>query len=154
MLVVADSSPLNVLVRIGCVETLPRLFESVVIPPQVVAELTHPRTPQIVKDFVSKPPKWLIVRALRHIEPIATVDRGEEAAISLALELSALLLIDDLDDRRAALARSMQVIATLGVLQCAAAMRLVDLERTIQEIRRTDFRIADELLMRLRNEAE
>jgi predicted nucleic acid-binding protein len=35
MLVVADSSPLIVLIKIGQIVVLPKLFEQVVIPPEV-----------------------------------------------------------------------------------------------------------------------
>jgi predicted nucleic acid-binding protein len=39
MLVVADSSPLIVLIQIGQIDVLPALFGEVVIPPEVSAEL-------------------------------------------------------------------------------------------------------------------
>ena len=146
MLVVADSSPLNVLIRIGCVEVLANLFHTVAIPPQVAEELNHARTPQAVKDFTS-PPSWLVVRGARKIDPVPSVDRGEEVAINLALELKAeLLLIDDLDCRKAAAARHLAVIDALGVLQRAAMRDLLDLESAITRMRQTDFRAADELL--------
>jgi predicted nucleic acid-binding protein len=41
MLVVADSLPINVLIRIECVALLPRMFERVLVPPEVGAELAH-----------------------------------------------------------------------------------------------------------------
>jgi predicted nucleic acid-binding protein len=59
MLVVADSSPLNVLVVVGYADILPKLFQAVVIPPQVAGELSHPRTPAAVREFIASPPSWL-----------------------------------------------------------------------------------------------
>ena len=48
--VVADTSPLNYLVLIGEVDVLAKLFDSVLIPPAVYAELQSPRTPsQVVR---------------------------------------------------------------------------------------------------------
>ena len=62
MLVVADSSPIIVLVLIGHVGVLPKLFGQVVIPPEVSAELLHPKRPQTVRDFMTDPPAWLLER--------------------------------------------------------------------------------------------
>jgi len=43
MLVVADTSPLIALVNIEHVDVLPKLFEQIVIPPDIIAELAHPQ---------------------------------------------------------------------------------------------------------------
>ena len=40
MIVVADSSPVIVLVNIGQIQILPALFGAVIIPPQIAAELS------------------------------------------------------------------------------------------------------------------
>ncbi len=96
MLVVADSSPINILVRIGYVDILPNLFGTACIPPQVRDELSDPQTPLAVRHFVENPPAWLEIRAPAVIEPIPPLGPGEEAAISLAGELKAdALLIDE-----------------------------------------------------------
>jgi predicted nucleic acid-binding protein len=147
MLVVADSSPLNVLVALGYVEILPKLFQTVVIPTQVANELSHHRTPIAVRNFIASPPSWLQVRIPRMVEPIPTLDPGEEAAISLAREINAdLLLIDDSDGRKAAVQRHLAVIGTIGILERAALGKLLDLKQAIDRIRRTDFRVSDEFL--------
>lgn len=84
MLIVADSSPLNILIRIEYVEILPKLFGAVCIPPEVQAELSELRTPDTVRTFIANPPAWLEVRTPARVEPIPPLHRGEEAAISLA----------------------------------------------------------------------
>jgi predicted nucleic acid-binding protein len=95
MLVVADSSPLIVLVEIGHIDVLPQLFGQVIVPPEVSAELCGPRRPQPVREFFQHRPTWLEERAPTAIEPIPALHSGEVAAISLAKELEAdLLLID------------------------------------------------------------
>jgi predicted nucleic acid-binding protein len=38
-LVVADTGPINYLILIGCIELLPGLFEKVILPPPMQAEL-------------------------------------------------------------------------------------------------------------------
>ena len=63
MLVVSDSSPVNVLIRIGQIDVLPVLFKSVVIPTAVAQELTHPATPPIVRDWMAQPPAWITIRS-------------------------------------------------------------------------------------------
>lgn len=84
MLVVADSSPLIVLINIGHTDVLPKLFGEVVVPPQVAAELRQPNRPQRVREFAASPPEWLHERAPAAIEPIPALHAGELAAISLA----------------------------------------------------------------------
>lgn len=63
MLVVADSSPLVVLIQIGHIAVLPTLFGQVVIPQEVSAELHHSNRPQAVHEFIASRPAWLLERA-------------------------------------------------------------------------------------------
>lgn len=147
MIVVADSSPLNILVRIECVHVLPELFKVVVIPAEVRAELSERRTPEAVKRFIEAPPGWMRVLSPTQIESIPPLDRGEEAAISLARELSAdALLIDEKDGRKAATARGIAVIGTLGVLEAAAERKVIDLPQTLHRLLASDFRMSPALV--------
>jgi predicted nucleic acid-binding protein len=156
MLIIADSSPINVPVRIGSIDVLPALFSQVLIPTEVANELSHPKTPEVGKDFIAKPPPWLDVQRPGHVEDIPGIDIGEQAAISLAQELKAdLLLIDDWPSRQAAIERRLKIIGTIGVLEAAARRGLVDLRQTFDRIRRTDFRVSENLLDdALRQDAE
>ena len=147
MIVVADSSPLVVLVNIGHVRILPALFREVVIPPQIAAELADARRPQPVRDFIADRPSWLCVRTPACVELIPDLHEGERAAISLASELKAdLLLIDESDGRLAALARHLQITGTIGILQRAAEQGLLDLADAFARIKQTDFWISPKLL--------
>ena len=147
MIVVADSSPLIVLVNIGCIRILPDLFGEVVIPPQIAAELADARRPQAVQDFMGAKPTWLRVQAPARVESIPDLHEGERAAISLAGELNAdLLLIDESDGRSAALARNLQITGTIGILQRAADQGLLDLAGAFEQIKQTDFWISPKLL--------
>jgi predicted nucleic acid-binding protein len=147
MLVVADSSPLNALVRVQQVNILPVLFTSVTIPPEVQAELSDPRAPDIVRQFIALPPAWLHVRSPVRVERIPPLDRGEEAAINLAREMAAdAILIDERDGRREAIARGIAVIGTLGVLDAAAERGMVDLPATLEHLRESGFRLAPSLI--------
>ena len=147
MIVVADSSPLIVLVNIGQIQILPALFGTVIIPPQIAAELSDGKRPQPVRDFIAARPGWLRVQAPAVIESIPEIHEGEQAAISLAAELKAeLLLIDETDGRRAALARNLRITGTIGILECAAEGGLLDLSDAFARIKRTDFWISEGLL--------
>lgn len=64
MIVAADTTPLNYLVLTGKVELLAKLFGRVVIPPAVLEELRHVRTPEVVREWITLRPAWLTVRML------------------------------------------------------------------------------------------
>lgn len=147
MLVVADSSPLIVLIELGHVELLPRLFGEIIIPPQVSAELRQSNRPQAILSFMAARPLWLHERAPAAIEPIPTLDAGELAAISLARELKAdLLLIDEVRGRKAAADRHIPFTGTIGVVELAASQELLDLQDAFTRLKSTNFWISPELL--------
>lgn len=147
MLVVADSSPLIVLIQIGHIEVLPALFGQVVVPPAVLAELRSPHRPPEVRRFCLRLPPWLVEKAPAVIEPIPSLHAGETAAISLAKELQAdLLLIDEKAGRRAASDRNIPLTGTIGVLEFAAEQNLLELEAAFEKVKQTDFWISRQLL--------
>ena len=90
MIVVSDTSPLNYLVIINAIDVLPQLFGEVYVPPKVIEELGHSKTPYVVKQWAFSPPAWLKV-----IAPTTTlafsiaIDPGEAHAIALAKQLNA-----------------------------------------------------------------
>lgn len=72
---------------------------------------------------------------------------GELAAISLAQELKAdLLLIDESRGRQAAADRQIPFTGTIGVLELAADEKLLDLRDAFERVKKTDFWISHELL--------
>lgn len=158
MIVVSDSSPINFLVRLGCHEVLPKMFAVVVIPSAVRDELTRPTTPTIVREFVQHAPQWLEVHEPARVERIPKLQSGESAAISLALEMRAgLLLVDERDARAAAVHRGLSVIGLLGILERAATSKLIDLPSVIASLPhdyRIDRRLIDEALARHRDRSK
>lgn len=147
MLVIADSSPLIVLVNIGHVEVLPKLFGHIVIPPAVAQELAFSSRPQAVRDFAATPPVWLRIERPSTVQPIPELHPGETEALSLALELHAdLVLIDERRAYREAVARKLNAIGTVRVLERAAAEKLLNLGEAFDRLKKTDFWISQKLL--------
>jgi predicted nucleic acid-binding protein len=147
MLVVADSSPVIALVNIEHISVLPSLFGQVVIPPQVAEELARPARPAPVRSLIVSPPAWLLQQSPAAIEPIPLLHAGELAAISLARELRAdLLLIDEARGRQAAAARQIPFAGTIGILELAADRGLLDLGIAFASLKTTDFWISDRFL--------
>jgi predicted nucleic acid-binding protein len=150
MLVVSDASPINILVRIGHITVLPKLFQSVVIPPAVSQELSHVRTPKDVRDWLATRPAWLHVRAPSRVDPTLTRDPGEREAICLAREIRAdAILLDDLRARQIAGKFGLNVTGTVGVLALAADRGWLVLRDALAALARTDFRLSEELVRKV-----
>ena len=142
-LIVADTTPLNYLILIHAAEFLPSLYHKVLIPVAVKVELAHPGAPNIVREWITRPPEWLDVATTA--PPIdlglAHLDAGEREAISLASELhSGLLLMDERDGVRVARQRGLKVVGTLAVLDLAAERGLLDLKTMFDRLHATSFR--------------
>lgn len=54
MVVVSDTTPLNILIRIELIDLLPSLFGDVIVPPAVIAELRHVNTPSMIREWLAK----------------------------------------------------------------------------------------------------
>lgn len=146
MLIVADTSPLNYLVRIGAIDVLPSLYKSIVIPTVVFNELKSPANDSEVVTWAASAPAWLVIRDPSVVDQALPIDPGEAAAIALAQELNAdRLLIDDRDGRMVAESLGIQVAGTLAVLRDAALEGLVDLTRAFESLQKTTFRASPAL---------
>jgi predicted nucleic acid-binding protein len=145
--VVSNTSPINYLVLTGQVDVLRHLYGCVWIPQAVFDELTHDDAPVAVRSWMERRPKWLVVSRVAHpsLEP-GSLDAGEREAVDLALERSAdLVLLDERKGRRVAAQAGLVARGTLGVLVDAAAVGLVSLEDAVTQLRKTTFRMSDEL---------
>ena len=147
MIVVADSSPLVALTNLEQLSILPRLFGSVVTPPEVIQELINPKRSPVVQALGKHCPPWLTERAPIDNPVIDRLHPGETAAINLATELKAdLILIDEKFGRQAASQRHLQPIGTVGLLERAALQGWLDLRETFVRLRSTDFWVTSGLL--------
>lgn len=144
-----DTSPLSYLVLLDCVDILPRLYGTIVIPEQVLTELLHTGTPAKVVQWIENRPDWLCVHATPNVDDasLRQLDSGERAAIQLAQPYGrdALLLIDDAAGRVEATRRSIPNVGTLGLLRAAARRKLLDFPSTLHRLRETNFRVSEQL---------
>jgi hypothetical protein len=60
--VIADTSPVNYLLLIGEIAILPRLYGQVLIPPEVLAELSDADAPPQVLQWVRLRPTWMMIQ--------------------------------------------------------------------------------------------
>jgi predicted nucleic acid-binding protein len=109
--------------------------------------MTHPKAPAEIRAFIASHPSWLTVQTPITRLSLPNLDSGEAAAISLAAELGAALLIDEIDGRQEAQALGLTVIGAVGVLERAAdAGFIADLAEAHNRVRSLNFYISDALL--------
>ena len=144
MIVVSDTTPLRYLSVLGHLELLPRLFGSVHCPTEVIKECGHPRAPLALRALAEQPPTWLIVSEVDEVDPDLRdlLDAGEAAAITLAQRLRAeVILIDEQDGRRCALARGFITAGTLLIPAQAGVRGWIDFHATVERLKtETNFR--------------
>jgi predicted nucleic acid-binding protein len=152
MIIVSNTSPINYLILIGQINLLPELFQQIIIPQAVYSELTDASAPSPVQTWMATPPDWLNVQPVSQPSDalVDLLDPGERAAILLAQELKAdLILLDDMKARRTATERGLAIAGILGILDRAATMKLIDLPAAVQSLQSTSFWASDSLFQKL-----
>lgn len=125
MIVVPDAGPLIYLAGAGQLDLLDRLFDRVVVPSVVFAEVV------VAGDGLTgsaevRAAEWIEVLEVQPEQSLlALLDAGEAAAIPLAESLGATLLCDDADARAVARQRGLAVVGSLGVLLRAKQVGLL-----------------------------
>jgi uncharacterized protein len=121
MRVVSNTSPISNLAIVGRLEILRRRYDAVRIPPAVAGELSalsHSAGKRRVEAAMSD--GWLVVVPLADLPPLQLpfpLDAGEAAAITLASQLKAdVLLMDEKLGREAARRMGLSVAGALGEL--------------------------------------
>lgn len=155
MIVVADTSVLLNLTRVGRSDLLPTLFGEVVIPPEVADEFgwqaqMNPRFAGLTL------PAWLRTQRATSIPEwvgaAAGLDRGESMALALAAELKAdAVLMDEEAGRAAAEQHGLRAIGILGILIDAKRLGHLDRVAPVLDALRTEagFWVSDALHRRI-----
>jgi|SRR2546425_6959448 predicted nucleic acid-binding protein len=89
------STPLRYLVFLGYETILRDLFTHLLVPPAVVNELQHAKTPARVRTWMASPPPWLEIRrpVLSPDAVLVHLGAGERETLLLAQELHADLVL-------------------------------------------------------------
>ena len=129
MIVVADTSVIINLCRVGQGSLLMSLFHEVVIPPEVAMEFTRlvasiPRfAGLILPDGIREQTPAVLLPAVR---AAAGLDAGEAAALSLAVEIHAdAILVDERRGHEVAVELGLRTIGVLGILLQAKGARIL-----------------------------
>jgi predicted nucleic acid-binding protein len=143
VIVVADTTPLLYLSRIGRLDIVRALHVEVLVPHEVHEELVAKRP---VADGVKelRGAEWIVVVEAPTSTPVdesllTPLDAGEVAALRLAFERRALVLIDERAGRRAAHSLGLAVRGTPGTLVEARIRGLIQAV-ALTELERNGFR--------------
>ncbi|MBI4614352.1 MAG: DUF3368 domain-containing protein [Planctomycetes bacterium] len=149
MSVVSNTSPLSHLSAIGKLEILREIYGEIVVPPAVAEELADRRQEHPL-DVVVVP--WIRVQSPIGPPPPTLsrfIHRGEEEAITLAIEMGAeLLLIDERKGREEARRLRVPIAGVLGILLTARKRALIpSVAELIERLdRETDFWMSEKLI--------
>ncbi len=138
--IISDTSCLILLHRIGELELLHKVFDTIVITQTIADEWNQP-IPYWVK--IENP-----VSQTQQLILQTTLDKGEASAIALALEKrNCLLIIDERKGRKLARLLQIDITGTLGVLAEAKRLGLVNATRPLLDaMQQTDFRLSENLI--------
>ncbi len=140
--VVADSSCLIVLSKIGKLEILREIFERIYIPEAVFYEVVDIGKGRVGAQAIKKA-DWIECVTVENSVKIRqlNLDAGETEAIALASEKQAdFIILDDRRARKAAVKLSLPVIGTIAVLKKAEEKHLVtDLPAILEDMAKVGF---------------
>lgn len=135
--VIADTSCLILLDKIGELNLLRSIFGRVIV------------TREIAMEFGSDLPEWVTIRRIEKldIQNAFDLDTGEASAIILALELkSVLLILDDYKARKVAEKMGLNITGTLGLFLKAKQLNIISSIRPLLErIQQTNFRYSQKV---------
>ena len=120
MIIVSDTSPISGLLVIGRLDLLPRIYGKVIIPQVVFEELLALEGYGYNLEELHEAP-WLELAEPSDKQLVVKLneelDKGESAAIALALELNAnYLVIDEKQGRTVAESLGIEIIGLVGIL--------------------------------------
>jgi len=132
VIIVSDTSPIRALGFLGLLPVLSELFEHVLVPPAVQAELLRSDARYSAIDLSNF--GFVEIRApqdTKRVEAfLQTLDLGESEALALAIEHDVrLILMDELRGRSIAAQVGIQPLGALGVLLRAKSRGLIDAVR-------------------------
>lgn len=150
--VVSNSSPLMNLAIIGQINLLRELFLKITVPEEVWQELTVDGKDKPGADEILHAAQWIEVVRVKNTALVKLLnkdlDSGESAAIALAIERKAnLILLDESDARLIAEFYQLPKTGVLGILMRAKKYRMIKEVRPLLDslMEQANFRIAENL---------
>lgn len=140
MIVIADTTPLISLMKIGKLNLLKELFDKVFIPERVYQELTvnslfEKEVQEIKNCGYIQIVNVADTRAVRLLRRATGLDAGESEAIVLVDEQHGnLLLMDEMKGRNVARQMGIRIMGTIGILMIALERSKITYEEIIQSI--------------------
>ena len=125
--VISDTSTLILFQKIDEFDLLKKVYGNLIT------------TPEVVEEYGDKLPDWIEIKEVgdqKYQDFLETqVDYGEASAIALASEFEdVLLLLDDLKARKLARRLNFKITGTLGIIQKAKQLSLIDREKPLIEM--------------------
>lgn len=139
-IIIADTSCLIVLDKIGELELLKSIYSDISI------------TPEIAQEFDTKLPDWISIvsaKDKKYQELLSTqIDIGEASAIALAMENdNSLIILDDLKARKIATKLNLNFTGLLGVIYKAKKSKIIPhVKPLLEKISKTNFHISTKLI--------
>lgn len=137
---VSNASPLIYLSLVRNLHLLKRLFGDIVIPAEVYREVCQAKdTPDSIVISTAVDDGWIHIQKGRRkdtalLAKSSGIDTGEAAAILIAKEERALLLIDDKMGRSAAEILGVKCIGTIGVLLHSLFDSILDFNEFVENL--------------------
>ncbi len=117
-IVISDTTALIILAKSDALSLLSNLFQKIYIPKAVYDELmvkddiVNYRIKEFDKIEVKPVSNMVTLERIKTLK----IDKGEVEAISLALELNLMLIIDERKGRKIALNQGLKIVGVLGIL--------------------------------------
>jgi predicted nucleic acid-binding protein len=144
---VADAGPLHYFALLGHFDLLGQIFDEIIVPAAVRRELLHQNTPPAVRGCINKQYSWLTFHLELTDSPHLPAHAGELEAIQIAKTLQAkTVLMDDSYARQLADNDGLIVIGTIGLLEMASAMKLIDLEDAFRRLQETNAFVSQKII--------
>jgi predicted nucleic acid-binding protein len=147
---IADSSPLIVLLKSDLENILPELFEEIIVPEEVWEEILAGKPDDIAKEKLTKL-SWLKRFPIATSEKIVetqNLGKGETAVLNLALTISeSRVLLDDFAARKSAKELKIPVLGTGGLLILAKQSGLIStVAEAIEKVRDAGLWLSDDVI--------
>ncbi len=130
-MIASNTTPLIYLSKIGKLELLRQIYKEVYIPKEVKEEVVDAGKALGKKDAVvieAAIGKWIFVKECKILKMPLELDKGEAAAISLAVSLKSEILLDESKARAVASVLGIKYFGTVFVLLKALEEKMIDFE--------------------------